>query len=419
MTEQAPEGGRVLTSLFTTQAAAEKLARKIEKQHKQYLVRVGAKRGPITPSRFTTEHYKQNPGMFGPEAKASAKQVTRIRPVIEKATGATGEIIGTAPGGFVKVKWDNRKSPSLIKRSQLKRGNLFEHIGRVTAKRNPSPYEDAVNIIEKEIRRVIREDKRHGTVGSSRASIKQQIRPRGLTIPPGYPYNQAFNEAFDRVEKTLKGYRLFNPSGGFGKLVATVAPYKHEMAKPGEYAVKVYRIRGGKRYFSAGTVHKDEAAALAYLAKKGIALENPSVTAIAREFQGKASGAVAQFKAANSAPSNLARAGRLVFLKAAGRTYRIPGAMVAIAPNKRLWVVGDHAPLFQTKAKRGQGLDVGELTHICYETAKAHVGGGKRYEYVHEFGEDGGRRPRLIIDSEGMPIIRGGDYKIKAEGIID
>ncbi len=93
--------------------------------------------------------------------------------------------------------------------------------------------------------------------------------------------------------------------------------------------------------------------------------------------------------------------------------------MVAIAPNEKLWIVSDHAPVFETKAKRGEGLDVGEVTHICYETAKTHIGEGKAYEYVHEFGEDGGKRPHLVIDADGMPILRGGDYKIRAEGIVD
>lgn len=146
---------------------------------------------------------------------------------------------------------------------------------------------------------------------------------------------------------------------------------------------------------------------------------NPSVEDLSRTFQGEADGSLQRDYAATGAPSNLARAGKLVFLKVAGRTIRIPGATVAIAPNKRLWITGDHAPLFETKARNGEGLDVGEVSHICYETAKAHIGEGKTFEYVHEFGEDGGRRPHLIIDHEGMPILRGGDYEVKAEGIVN
>lgn len=170
-----------------------------------------------------------------------------------------------------------------------------------------------------------------------------------------------------------------------------------------QYDIRIFPYRG------AGTVKEIKA-------KR----KNPGVNEIAKEFQGKASGAVVEQYAASSAPKNLARAGRLVFLKLAkGHTMRIPGAMVAIGPNKRLWITGDHAPLFTTKAKRGEGLDLGEVAAICYETAKKHIGDGKRFEYVHKFGEDGGRRPRLVVDSEGMPILRGGDYQVKAEGIVN
>ncbi len=145
---------------------------------------------------------------------------------------------------------------------------------------------------------------------------------------------------------------------------------------------------------------------------------NPSVADLSRTFQGEADGSIDQMYAATGAPANLARAGKLVFLKVAGRSIRIPGAMVAIAPNEKLWITGS-GPLFETKARKGEGLDVGEVSHICYETAKTHIGEGKTFEYVHEFGEDGGKRPHLIIDHEGMPILRGGDYKIRAEGIVN
>lgn len=147
-------------------------------------------------------------------------------------------------------------------------------------------------------------------------------------------------------------------------------------------------------------------------------LPNPSVTTLSKTFQGQANGDINEYYASDAAPKNLARAGKLVFLKVAGRSLRLPGAMVAIAPNNKLWITGKQA-LFTTKAKSGEGLDMGEVSHICYETAKAHIEGGKRVEYVHEFGEDGGRRPHLIIDHEGMPILRGGDYTIKAEGIVN
>lgn len=147
--------------------------------------------------------------------------------------------------------------------------------------------------------------------------------------------------------------------------------------------------------------------------------KNPSVKELSERFNGNASGAIHTGKAANGAPSNLSRAGKLVFLKVAGKTLRIPGATVAIAPNEKLWIVSESSPVFQRRAPKGQALDYGEVQAICYDTAKSHIGGGKRYEYEHAFGENGGKKPHLLVDDEGMPILRGGDYKIRAEGIVN
>lgn len=148
---------------------------------------------------------------------------------------------------------------------------------------------------------------------------------------------------------------------------------------------------------------------------------NPSVQEVSRMFQGDTNGDVKNMHASDSAPGNLARIGRLVFLQVEGqrRPLRLPGAMVAADTRGRLWIVGTRAPLFNQKAKPGEALDFGELRRICYDTAKAHIGNGKRFEYVHEFGEDGGKRPHLLIDHEGMPILRGGDYKLEARGIVN
>lgn len=147
---------------------------------------------------------------------------------------------------------------------------------------------------------------------------------------------------------------------------------------------------------------------------------NPSVSDLSKTFQGKASGAVSEFKASNSAPGDLARIGKLVFLKLkGGKQTRVPGAMVAVDTRGKLWLVGNCCPMFSRKAKPGQRLDWGEISDLCYLTSKKHIENGKLTEYVHPFGEEGGRKPHLQIDDEGMPIIRGGDYQIKSEGIVN
>lgn len=153
--------------------------------------------------------------------------------------------------------------------------------------------------------------------------------------------------------------------------------------------------------------------------ENGETKRNPSIAEVSESFQGRKSGTVKTFKAASSAPSDLARIGKLSFLKVAGKDIRITGAMVCADTKNKIWIAGARAPMLNQKARPGEGLDFGEITEIGYITSKAHIGDGKTFEYVHKFGEEGGRRPHLIIDSEGMPILRGGDYQIKAAGIID
>lgn len=252
--------------------------------------------------------------------------------------------------------------------------NLFEKIGRQTRKRsNPrppgykSPYDLNVDRLEKVIREVIREDKRRGTVGSSDVNLRMMVGTRatraGVDLPNLYSFNQAFAQALERVRPTLRGYKVF-PHG--------------------------YR-------------------------------ENPSVKSLSKMFQGKANGAVHEYKAASNAPADLARIGQLVFLKLAGnrKQTRVPGAMVAVDSKGKLWLCSNRAPMFKQKAKPGEALDFGEIDRICYQTTKAHLGDRSPVEYVHTFGEEGGKRPRLLVDHEGMGLLRGGDYQIKAEGIVN
>jgi hypothetical protein len=185
-------------------------------------------------------------------------------------------------------------------------------------------------------------------------------------------------------------------------------------------------LRALNKRIQSGEVIKGKSAggALAYYWREDFVgpTKNPSVAEMSERFQGRAVGNAHEYQASDSAPSNLSRAGKLIFLKLqGGKQVRMPGAMIAIDPrSERLWIVGNRTPLFTRKAARkGEALDYGEVAQVCYETAKAHVGSGKRFEYVHTFGEDGGKRPHLLVDYEGMPILRGGDYRIKAEGIVN
>lgn len=59
---------------------------------------------------------------------------------------------------------------------------------------------------------------------------------------------------------------------------------------------------------------------------------------------------------------------------------------------------------------------LGELVAVTYETSK----GGELAQWHHEFGEEGGTRPDLVVDPKTKRLhIVGGSYDVQAAGIID
>jgi hypothetical protein len=61
---------------------------------------------------------------------------------------------------------------------------------------------------------------------------------------------------------------------------------------------------------------------------------------------------------------------------------------------------------------------IGEIKDISYQTTKAHLD-NQEIEYIHKFGEEGGKKPALITNEVGQLEIVGGDYFITPEGIRD
>lgn len=62
------------------------------------------------------------------------------------------------------------------------------------------------------------------------------------------------------------------------------------------------------------------------------------------------------------------------------------------------------------------GVKLGRLDAIVYTTTK----GGERATWEHEFGEEGGKRPDLVMDVDNKRLhIVGGSYDVEARGIVD
>jgi hypothetical protein len=146
-------------------------------------------------------------------------------------------------------------------------------------------------------------------------------------------------------------------------------------------------------------------------------LPNPSPANVFSEFRGKGVTTKTRVKAARGTPSVLAKLGGLRELKLRGKTLRnFPaGAALAADGRKKLHITGVK---LRVRGNPGGEVDMGEILSVTYRADKPHVESGT-YDYVHKLGEEGGKRPHLIVDEEGYPIIEGGSYRITADGIID
>jgi hypothetical protein len=61
--------------------------------------------------------------------------------------------------------------------------------------------------------------------------------------------------------------------------------------------------------------------------------------------------------------------------------------------------------------------ELGRLESVTYSTNKR---GDGHSHYVHEFGEEGGQKPRLAVDAHTRDlVIVGGDYDVQPKGIVD
>lgn len=61
-----------------------------------------------------------------------------------------------------------------------------------------------------------------------------------------------------------------------------------------------------------------------------------------------------------------------------------------------------------------RGIAIGTLVSVVYRTSK----GGEDAEWEHEFGEDGGDPPLLVLDQRtGELHIVGGTYRVTTRGI--
>jgi len=175
------------------------------------------------------------------------------------------------------------------------------------------------------------------------------------------------------------------------------------------------------RFTSTGIANAIEKAKARAKNPRTSTAKNPKSATKAREiyekFNGRPARKTTTTTAPNGTPKNVAKLGALRLIKTTdGRKWAFSGAGapdLAADSRGRLHVVGG------SYRANPAGEHVGEIEQIEYETRKPHLGQPKQTIYYHRLGEEGGQRPRLVIDREGLIKIHGGDYRIEADGIHD
>jgi hypothetical protein len=180
-----------------------------------------------------------------------------------------------------------------------------------------------------------------------------------------------------------------------------------------ERQFKAIKKSGKKRYGKRAT----QVAARTVLAHRSNKSKrrNSAVNEVFRTFVGRDSHNIVDVDFPDGSPTNLAQLGVLVELKSETETFRFEESeRVFLAADGRgnLYVGGKQQPV-------EPNTSFGKLLGLSYVTKKAHIEPGRTIEYVHKFGDEGGKCPTLRSDKEGRFIIKGGTYTVTSAGIAD
>lgn len=143
--------------------------------------------------------------------------------------------------------------------------------------------------------------------------------------------------------------------------------------------------------------------------------QSKTVRRLYEKFSGRKSRKQTELPAPDGTPAQVAKLGRLRLIRTTdGRQWAFRGKQapyLAADARGKLHVVGG-----QYRANPVSTL-AGEIDRIEYEASKPHLGQPQRSIYYHQLGEETGKRPMLHIDRDGLLKIRGGAYRIEADGI--
>jgi len=160
--------------------------------------------------------------------------------------------------------------------------------------------------------------------------------------------------------------------------------------------------------------------------------QQAEAVALYEKFHGKTPTQILEIQESQAIRRDLAALGELVSLlviDASGKTVALefPGDNVKVASSPKgtqIYLIGGNQNIggalgqFEADASK-DFIELGECREIVY-TAQKEFDKFETIDYAHEFGEEGGARPRLIYARLAKRLmLAGGDYKVDAPGIIN
>lgn len=127
----------------------------------------------------------------------------------------------------------------------------------------------------------------------------------------------------------------------------------------------------------------------------------------------------------NAQTSRLGKLAQIIIIDDNGNEIELKpkrDAWLSMDIRKNLQLSGRGVQLNKKQAKlppKGELFLAGRIKQIDYITNKSHIEKGQTVRYYHELGEVTGELPTLWFDSDGMPVIIGGNYDVWKSGIVN
>jgi hypothetical protein len=305
-----------------------------------------------------------------------------------------------------------RRKFALAAKARSKAARLKKKVA-ATKKKNPSPAQLRARkkfaAAAKKRARLARVTKRrNGLVSKTVKTVKKVFSRKGKRNGGEYVVTAYYKSGQYEIPKQKGSYSSVTEAKEAANALLAAGGYSASGAPLNRVSVSI-GYQGRELYSKKkNPTHLKRKAS----AKKRPRRKNDGLADKLETFRGRPQEGILNATAPSDAPEDLYTLGILVALETEDETFEFEekeNVILAADDNNNLYIL--NAP-----RQNPGGDNLGDLVAVSYVVEKDHLGGGV-VEWTHEFGEEGGERPTLIVDHDGVFGIVGGDYTITSAGI--